>query len=185
MHEQALEALPSETGGFLLGSVGHDSGSGTWHIRIDEAVPLHPLEQNPTYFSFTWRDVDQVRRYREETGTALVGWYHTHPDMGIFLSETDLDKTHRVLFSEPFQVALVYDPVKSRAGYFFWEGPQVIDANSADWREFEIAMERSSEEFKNLMITMEDEGYGDPESRSEDLKESEEDEGGTSSQGLE
>jgi hypothetical protein len=79
-----------------------------------------------------------VRSYRESGGKALLGWYHTHPDLGIFLSETDLEKTHRVLFAEPFQIALVYDPVRHKAGYFCWEGPQQIDAGQAVWREFDI-----------------------------------------------
>ena len=42
-------------------------------------------------------------------------------------------------FLEPFQVALVYDPVRARAGYFFWEGAQRIDPGQASWREFDIA----------------------------------------------
>ena len=109
-------------------------------------MPVEPESQNPVHFTFTWRDVDRVRSYREEHNKALIGWYHTHPDIGIFLSETDLERTHRVLFSEPFQVALVYDPVRGCAGYFFWEGAQKIDAAPAAWREFEIAVEPEPEE---------------------------------------
>src|SRR5205807_3107863 len=77
---------------------------------------------------------------------ALIGWYRTQPDRGIFLSETDLERTRRVLFSEPFQVALVYDPVRGRAGYFFWEGAQTIDAAQAAWREFDIAIAFDADE---------------------------------------
>jgi len=139
IHEQAVAALPNETGGFLVGRVGFDARDASWHLAVEEAVPMMPSEQHPTYFQFTWRDVDRVRTYREQTGKALLGWYHTHPDFGIFLSETDLEKTHRVLFSEPFQIALVYDPIRARAGYFFWEGAQYIDAGEGDWREFDIA----------------------------------------------
>jgi proteasome lid subunit RPN8/RPN11 len=140
IHAHALDALPNETGGFLLGHVRCDIARGTWHIEIDEMIPVEPLTQNPVHFSFTWRDVDRVRNHRQTTGKALIGWYHTHPDIGIFLSETDLEKTHRVLFAEPFQLALVYDPVRGRAGYFFWEGLQYIDSSPAPWREFEIAV---------------------------------------------
>ena len=138
IHDHALDALPNETGGFLLGRVGLDTQRGSWHVTIDESVRVEPLDQNPAHFSFSWREVDRVRSYREQRGKALIGWYHTHPDMGIFLSETDLEKSHRTLFAEAFQVALVYDPVRGRAGYFFWEGPQIIDASPAPWREFEI-----------------------------------------------
>jgi proteasome lid subunit RPN8/RPN11 len=141
IHQHAIDALPNETGGFLLGRAGFDARDGCWHLLIDEAVPVAPLLQKPTHFQFTWRDVDRVRSHREGQGKALAGWYHTHPDFGVFLSEIDLEKTHRVLFSEPFQVALVYDPVRARAGYFFWEGAQRIDVSQAPWREFEIAVD--------------------------------------------
>ncbi len=140
MHEHATAALPNETGGFLVGRVAYDGGARCWHLDIEHAVPVQPESQNPVHFTFTWRDVDRVRSFREEQNKALIGWYHTHPDLGIFLSETDLERTHRVLFSEPFQVALVYDPVRGRAGYFFWEGAQRIDASPASWREFDIAV---------------------------------------------
>ena len=140
IHQHASDALPNETGGFLIGRVAHDERDGCWHLEIEEALPMEPSSQNPLHFTFTWRDVDRVRSYREEQGKALIGWYHTHPDLGIFLSETDLERTHRVLFSEPFQIALVYDPVRRRAGYFFWEGAQTIDAAAAPWREFDIAV---------------------------------------------
>ena len=140
VHEHAVAALPNETGGFLIGRVAHDGRDGCWHLEIEEAIPVQPESQNPVHFTFTWRDVDRVRTYREGQKKALIGWYHTHPQLGIFLSETDLERTHRVLFSEPFQVALVFDPVGGRAGYFFWEGAQAIDAGHAAWREFEIAV---------------------------------------------
>ncbi len=147
IHEHCISALPNETGGFLLGHVGFDSDENCWHVEVDEAVSLELSEQTPAYLSFTWRDVNRIRTYREDRFKALVGWYHTHPDMGIFLSDTDLDKTHRILFAEPFQIALVYDPVRRSAGYFFWEGPQKIDAAQADWREFRIAVdERESDD---------------------------------------
>ena len=145
IHEHATAALPNETGGFLLGRVAHESRDGGWLVEIEEAVPVHPESQNPVHFTFTWRDVDRVRNYREGHSKALIGWYHTHPQLGIFLSETDIERTHRVLFSEPFQLALVFDPVSRRAGYFFWEGAQAIDAAPAAWREFEIAVQPAAD----------------------------------------
>jgi proteasome lid subunit RPN8/RPN11 len=140
IHEHAAQSLPNETGGFLIGRVAYDDRGACWHLEIEQAMPVEPASQNPTHFTFTWRDVDRIRSYREEHGKALLGWYHTHPDLPVFLSETDLERTHRVLFSEPFQIALVYDPVRAREGYFFWEGAQKIDASQAPWREFEIAV---------------------------------------------
>jgi len=140
IHEHAERSLPNETGGFLLGRVGCDPQQQCWHLEIDEALPVEPSEQDPVHFTFSWKDVDRVRSYRETRSNALLGWYHTHPNLGIFLSDTDLERTHRILFGELFQVALVYDPVRCRAGYFFWDGPQRIDPSEAGWREFAISV---------------------------------------------
>jgi proteasome lid subunit RPN8/RPN11 len=40
----------------------------------------------------------------------IVGWYHSHPGFGLFMSETDLDTHGKLLQFSPFVVALVADP---------------------------------------------------------------------------
>lgn len=47
----------------------------------------------------------------EETGFYIVGWYHSHPGLGIFLSGTDIEtqKQYQTMFSKA--VALVIDPM--------------------------------------------------------------------------
>src|ERR1700712_944487 len=72
IHEHAASSLPNETGGFLLGYVAFDARRGSWHIEVDETMPVAPLSQDPVHFSFTWRDVDRVRSYRESQHKALV-----------------------------------------------------------------------------------------------------------------
>lgn len=134
-----LEAmLPDESGGFLLGEALHDAQRSTWLLSLREAVPLHPALRSPLGFVFTWRDVLAARRRRDLAGWALLGWYHSHPRGGVFLSETDLEKTHRILFSDLFQVALVCDPTRRRAGYFCWRGHQEIDPTASPDREFDF-----------------------------------------------
>jgi proteasome lid subunit RPN8/RPN11 len=140
VHAHAVAALPNETGGFLLGRVAHEAETGGWYIQVQHAETLVPTTQSPGHFSFTWREVDSVRDRREAEGLAIVGWFHSHPGFGVFLSETDVTRTHRVLFSEPFQVALVYDPVRQRAGYFFWEQGHALDPSEQPWREFDVAV---------------------------------------------
>jgi hypothetical protein len=51
----------------------------------------------------------------------IVGWYHSHPDFGIFLSERDCF-IHEHFFSGPGQVAYVIDPVRDLEGVFAWRG---------------------------------------------------------------
>lgn len=52
----------------------------------------------------------------------LVGWYHSHPDYGCFMSGTD-QHTQSTGFSEPFHVALVVDPVREEMKAFRSTGP--------------------------------------------------------------
>jgi proteasome lid subunit RPN8/RPN11 len=51
----------------------------------------------------------------------VVGWYHSHPGYGCFLSKTDV-ATQRAMFSGAAHVALVVDPVKEEAGAFRLDG---------------------------------------------------------------
>jgi len=50
----------------------------------------------------------------------IVGWYHSHPDFGIFLSDRD-SFIHEHFFSGPGQVAYVIDPVRDLEGVFSWQ----------------------------------------------------------------
>ncbi len=48
---------------------------------------------------------------RQNSDTAIVGWAHSHPGYGCFLSSTDVS-TQEKFFSHPQSVALVIDPTK-------------------------------------------------------------------------
>ncbi len=51
------------------------------------------------------------RLARDGKGLYIVGWYHSHPGLGVFLSPTDIEtqKTYQLMY--PKAVALVIDPV--------------------------------------------------------------------------
>jgi len=53
-----------------------------------------------------------------------VGWYHSHPNFGIFLSEHD-HFIQRNFFSQPWQVAVMVDPVRREMGCFGWDEGRV------------------------------------------------------------
>ena len=54
----------------------------------------------------------------------IVGWYHSHPGFGVFLSEHDLFIQEN-FFSSPGQVAWVYDPHTDEEGCFGWVAGEV------------------------------------------------------------
>ena len=57
------------------------------------------------------------------TDKSIVGWYHTHPDFGIFLSDRDRFIQEN-FFSGAGQVALVIDPIRKTVGVFTWRERQ-------------------------------------------------------------
>jgi proteasome lid subunit RPN8/RPN11 len=57
--------------------------------------------------------------YPDESAV-IVGWYHTHPGFGIFLSGMD-QFIHQNFFIQLWHVALVLDPVARRSGFFCWD----------------------------------------------------------------
>ena len=54
----------------------------------------------------------------------IVGWYHSHPGYGIFMSETDLTTHGKLLQFSPFVIALVVDPEMNEFGIWALE-PEV------------------------------------------------------------
>jgi proteasome lid subunit RPN8/RPN11 len=58
----------------------------------------------------------RILRKRKEN-LLRVGWWHSHPGFGCFLSNVDLI-TQQAIFPEPYQVALVVDPVNRKIEFF-------------------------------------------------------------------
>lgn len=71
-----------------------------------------------TFTQDTWAHIHRVMD-SEHDGRAIVGWYHTHPGFGIFLSEMDVF-IHKHFFDLPWQVAFVVDPQSGDEGIFTW-----------------------------------------------------------------
>lgn len=108
-----------EVGGVLAGNVWRD-GEGPF-LDIVAAIPAEHTRNEGTQLTFTPETWAQVNRVKDERypQTKIVGWYHTHPRFGIFLS--DMDKfIHRRSFSQPWTTALVVDPVQQTEGFFVW-----------------------------------------------------------------
>jgi len=76
-----------------------------------------------TFTQDTWEHIYAVKdkKYPNER---IVGWYHSHPGFGIFLSEHDTF-IHKNFFSSPGQIAWVYDPHSDEEGCFGWVDGQI------------------------------------------------------------
>lgn len=111
-------ASPScEVGGLLLGKVHHDATDTL--IEATTAFEAPDTLGSGVHLAFTPQTWDALlaRMAREAPELAVVGWYHTHPGLGVFLSGTD-QHTHAHHFRQPWQFALVHDPASGDTGCF-------------------------------------------------------------------
>lgn len=110
MQRVCKEALPNETIGLLVGS--HNVSRG-FHYTIVDGFLVGETKSSRISVEFESGAmgplVAELRtRY---PGSMLVGWFHSHPGYGCFLSHTDL-VTQRSYFREEYHAALVIDPIK-------------------------------------------------------------------------
>ena len=126
MREHAGSSL-CEVAGLLMGRVYQDGD--TFLVLIETSLPGRYLESSAASLRFTSRTWCDLRRRRLElVGAITLGWYHSHPGFGIFLSAIDLF-SHRSFFSDqPWYVAFVVDPVSGEMGAFIWELGTVVRA---------------------------------------------------------
>ena len=111
--------LERELGGVLLGKA-TQSGSNNM-VNIQAAIPVISGDHGPVHFTFTADSWAQLHQDRQERYPQLdvVGWYHTHPDLGVFFSADDI-VVHSAAFVLPWQVGLVYDPIRSEVCLVGW-----------------------------------------------------------------
>jgi proteasome lid subunit RPN8/RPN11 len=95
-------------------------------IEVAACIEGQDAEEAGAHVTFTqetWEHIYAVKdkKYPDER---IVGWYHSHPGFGVFLSEHDTF-IHRNFFSSPGQVAWVFDPHSDEEGCFGWVGEQI------------------------------------------------------------
>jgi proteasome lid subunit RPN8/RPN11 len=114
IEEHCFSETEVEVGGFLVGLVGEDE------TLVSNVFPAQHSVGASTQLTFThesWNALyDQLKN--EPEGTTLVGWYHSHPNFGVFLSEHD-KFIQSNFFKQDGNVTIVVDPIKGRKGWFY------------------------------------------------------------------
>lgn len=122
--ERGTSDTTREIGGVLVGEVLKDD-AGTY-LKIETTVDaLHAEEKGAelTFTHATWEHINKEMDTKHK-GKKVVGWYHTHPGFGVFLSDRD-QFIQKSFFNLPFQVAFVYDPKSREHGMFTWHDNEV------------------------------------------------------------
>jgi len=106
-----------EQGGLLVGRPFGDPSTGLLaHVRITGCAPADDAQG--TAFSLRMgSQVWQAAQALLAPGDLIVGWYHSHPGLSAFFSDTDR-QTQRAFFSNPYSVGWVIDPTDGDEALF-------------------------------------------------------------------
>jgi len=171
-----------EHGGLLLGYIAKSSNMTPATVIIVGSLPAEFTHGTPTSLTFTeesWLKFEEQTDALKRLGLPFerLGWYHSHPGLGIFLSHWDLDVCTN--FTRVHHVALVVDPIRGRGGFFprgergyrereprgFWELPDLTPTSIVTWSNTrEISRERMMPSFTVLptVSPMTTDFVGDP-----------------------
>ncbi len=154
IERHALRDTSVELGGILLGKECVDDETGQPFVWITEALEAKHYENTQASFTYTHDSWEEITRERDlkYPDLDIVGWYHTHPDFGVFLSSHDLF-IHHHFFAQPLQVAYVVDPIRQTRGFFQWYDGQMMEVGgfylTAD-RSERLALARLVNDLENL-----------------------------------
>jgi proteasome lid subunit RPN8/RPN11 len=125
IEKYALSNTSCELGGILLGTCTGDQNNYTIHIQA--AIEAQYTEAGQSSLTFTHQSWDYMNREKEKRYPRLkiMGWFHSHPGFGIFLSSHDTF-IQKNFFDLPWLVAYVVDPLGDKAGLFGWNNQQLI-----------------------------------------------------------
>ena len=120
MHAQSDKTV--ELGGVLLGAQCTDD-DGKPFVLITDSLRAAHYESTKGSFKFTHDTWSAISRQRDEfpADLQMVGWYHTHPDWGVFLSGMDMFICDN-FFNKKLDVAYVIDPCRGDRAMFQWTG---------------------------------------------------------------
>lgn len=119
IHKFTQNKTTNESGGMLIGNVIEEFGK--TNIIVNAFIEAKFCEATPTTLKFTHETWEFVHKEMDKKfpGQKIVGWIHTHPNFGIFLSEYD-KFIQENFFKEDYQIAYVVDPIQDIEGFYFW-----------------------------------------------------------------
>lgn len=107
-----LGSHPVEQGGLLIGRAWRAGTSAqpgpVSHVSIDQAVPAADADGSAIALRME-TSVWSAARAALRPGELIVGWYHSHPGLTAFFSDTDR-RTQKAFFHHDYSIGWVVDP---------------------------------------------------------------------------
>ncbi|GHS90134.1 hypothetical protein AGMMS49957_15220 [Synergistales bacterium] len=136
IHQKAYKAIEKyahsdttkELGSILVGD--YTESSGKIHVVIKGAIEAKYTDASASTLTFTHETWDYIHKEQARLfpDLKILGWQHTHPGYGIFLSNYDMFIQEN-FFNLSFQVAYVVDPKQDMRGFFQWKNGKVEKLN--------------------------------------------------------
>ncbi|SDY52193.1 LysM peptidoglycan-binding domain-containing protein [Tindallia californiensis] len=141
-----------ELGGVLLGKVEERAEGQT--LFVSGMLTAEKTTADRTSLTFThdtWAQIHQDKEafFPEEK---IVGWFHTHPGFGIFLSKYDLF-IHENFFNLPWQIAYVVDPVQKKCGFYRWEQDRIVATDYTSFSSQKLMVSKAEKPIKDNSIS--------------------------------
>ena len=123
LEQYARSDIENELGTILIGDYTEEHGK--MHVIITDYIEAKYTDASASTLTFTHETWDYVQKEHEEKNPdkKIIGWQHTHPSYGIFLSNYDLFIQNN-FFDMPFQIAYVIDPIQNIRGFFGWKNDE-------------------------------------------------------------
>lgn len=120
----AKEEMSKEVGSILIGDYVDEKDRKT--VIISNYIEAKYTDASASTLTFTHETWDYVYKEKDKKypDKKIVGWQHTHPGYGIFLSNYDIFIQEN-FFNLPWQIAYVVDPIADTRGFFEWKNDKI------------------------------------------------------------
>jgi proteasome lid subunit RPN8/RPN11 len=125
VHKFAEGKTIVESGGILVGRAIEEFGK--TYILVNGFIEAKFTEATSNTLTFTHETWEHFHKEiaKKYPSQKIVGWIHTHPNFGIFLSEYD-QFIQSNFFKDENQIAYVVDPIQNIEGFYVWQDEKII-----------------------------------------------------------
>lgn len=113
-----------ERGGILVGDYAEVNNKK--NVIISAFIEAKYTDASASTLTFTHETWNYIHNQQESLypDKKILGWQHTHPNYGIFLSNYDIF-IQKNFFNLPWQIAYVVDPIAGTRGFFQWRNDKI------------------------------------------------------------
>jgi proteasome lid subunit RPN8/RPN11 len=145
IEEHCFSQTRTEVGGFLVGEIIEGKSVVTNVIKAKHtAAQMTQL----TFTHKTW-DAAFAEMAKIKPDAKLIGWYHSHPNFGVFLSDHD-KFIQTQFFSTDGSVTIVVDPIRGKRGWFISRDKEVVPYAKEEDTTLEKLGESASDPDENI-----------------------------------